>query len=201
MPTGVRFPALRWAGVALVVVAACKAPAGGPPPAESAVIEPPASSSAVAPASIAEPLVVDPALATASSGPVDAGGPFPILAAPILRAGATKVTGKLPPEVIQRIVRQNFGRFRICYESGLRRNPTLKGRVTTRFLIGTDGDVPSSVDAGSDLPDEAVLGCIRRSFRGLSFPTPASGEVTVVYLLNLEPGDPKAHSKDQADWH
>src|SRR6187549_3194941 len=47
-----------------------------------------------------------------------------------IRQGATQVNGKLPPEVIQRIVRQNFGRFRLCYENGLKNNPTLSGRVS-----------------------------------------------------------------------
>ena len=37
---------------------------------------------------------------------------------PSVRMGATSVSGRLPPEVIQRIVRQNFGRFRLCYENG-----------------------------------------------------------------------------------
>jgi hypothetical protein len=39
--------------------------------------------------------------------------------APKVRMGATTVSGRLPPEVIQRIVRQNYGRFRMCYEQGL----------------------------------------------------------------------------------
>jgi len=43
------------------------------------------------------------------------------------------VNGRLPPEVIQRIVRQNFGRFRNCYESSLRTNPSLTGRVAVKF--------------------------------------------------------------------
>ena len=55
--------------------------------------------------------------------------------------GATSVSGRLPPEVIQRIVRQNFGRFRLCYENGLRNNPNLQGRVAVRFVIGREGDV------------------------------------------------------------
>ncbi len=50
-------------------------------------------------------------------------------------------SGRLPPEVIQRIVRQNFGRFRLCYENGLRNNPNLQGRVSVRFVIGRDGAV------------------------------------------------------------
>ena len=60
---------------------------------------------------------------------------------PQVRMGATQVNGRLPPEVIQRIVRQNFGRFRLCYENGLRNNPNLQGRVSVRFVIGRDGAV------------------------------------------------------------
>ena len=51
--------------------------------------------------------------------------------------GATSVSGRLPPEVIQRIVRQNFGRFRLCYENGLRSNPNLRVSKPTIGKIGT----------------------------------------------------------------
>jgi outer membrane biosynthesis protein TonB len=89
--------------------------------------------------------------------------------------------------VIQRIVRQNFGRFRNCYESGLRSNPNLEGRVTARFVIGRDGAV-SNVSAGGDLPDPAVRSCVASAFYGLSFPAPDSGIVTVTYPILLTPG-------------
>ncbi|MEO8797655.1 MAG: hypothetical protein ABI551_07210, partial [Polyangiaceae bacterium] len=45
------------------------------------------------------------------------------------------VNGRIPQEVIQRIVRQNAGRYRACYESGLRSNPSLGGRVAVKFVI------------------------------------------------------------------
>ena len=64
--------------------------------------------------------------------------------APRVRMGATQVSGRLPPEIIQRVVRQNFGRMRFCYEQGLVRKPELAGRVAVRFLIGSDGRVQSS---------------------------------------------------------
>jgi tetratricopeptide (TPR) repeat protein len=108
---------------------------------------------------------------------------------PSIRMGATQVTGRLPPEVIQRIVRQNFGRFRLCYENGLRENPNLQGLVQTRFVIGRDGAVASVVNSGSDLPNAAVVNCIVRGFSGLSFPEPEGGIVTVVYPIHLAPGD------------
>jgi hypothetical protein len=107
---------------------------------------------------------------------------------PQVRMGATSVSGRLPPEVIQRIVRQNFGRFRLCYENGLRNNPNLQGRVAVRFVIGRDGAVSNVGNGGSDMPDSGVVSCVVRAFYGLSFPQPEGGIVTVVYPIMFSPG-------------
>ncbi len=106
---------------------------------------------------------------------------------PSVRMGATSVSGRLPPEVIQRIVRQNFGRFRLCYEQGLRNNPNLTGRVSVSFVIGRDGAV-GSVGGGGDLPDSGVISCVAGAFRGLSFPQPEGGVVKVSYPIMFSPG-------------
>jgi hypothetical protein len=103
--------------------------------------------------------------------------------------GTTKITGKLPAEVIQRIVRQNYGRFRACYESGLRANPGLAGRVAVRFAIGRDGSVSNVQNGGSDLPDSGVVSCVVRAYYGLTFPAPDGGIVTVVYPIMFTPGE------------
>ncbi|MBN2192015.1 MAG: AgmX/PglI C-terminal domain-containing protein [Polyangiaceae bacterium] len=108
--------------------------------------------------------------------------------APKLRMGASVVSGRLPPEVIQRIVRQSYGRFRICYEQGLARNPDLAGRVTVRFVIGREGTVLNATNGGSDLPDSVVASCVVQGFYGLTFPEPEGGVVTVVYPIGFEPG-------------
>jgi len=102
--------------------------------------------------------------------------------------GSTTVSGRLPPEVIQRIVRQNFGRFRLCYENGLRANPNLQGRVGVRFVIGRDGNVASVSNGGSDMPDAGVINCVMRAFYGLAFPIPEGGIVTVVYPIVFSEG-------------
>jgi hypothetical protein len=109
--------------------------------------------------------------------------------APRIREGATTVNGRLPPEVIQRIVRQNFGRFRLCYENGMRNNPNLQGRVTVKFIIDRSGAVSMTADGGSDLPDQAAVQCVVRGFGNLSFPQPEGGMVTVVYPIMFNPGD------------
>lgn len=108
--------------------------------------------------------------------------------APSMKLGQTTVSGRLPPEVIQRIVRQNYGRFRMCYEQGLARNPNLEGRITVRFIIGRDGSVSNVTKGGSDLPDPGVANCIVNAYYGLSFPEPEGGIVTVVYPIMFAPG-------------
>jgi len=100
---------------------------------------------------------------------------------------ATTSSGRLPPEVIQRVVRQNHGRFRGCYERGLSLNPELEGRVVVRFVIARDGSIASASNGGSDLPDSAVTSCIVQAFYGLSFPPPGDGIATVVYPIHLSP--------------
>lgn len=119
--------------------------------------------------------------------------PIPTLAPPPVTharvtAGALTVSGRLPREVVQRILRHNQGRFRACYEAGLRNNPNLTGRVAARFVIGRDGGVSAVSNGGSDLPDSNVVSCVVRAMHGLSFPRPDAGIVTVVHPLRFTPG-------------
>lgn len=100
-----------------------------------------------------------------------------------MRQGTSTVNGRLPPEVILRIVRQHYGMFRACYEHGLRANPTLEGRVAVRFVIAASGDVREARDGGSDLASTDVRECVTSAFKRLQFPKPESGVVTVVYPI------------------
>ncbi|MEI9953189.1 MAG: AgmX/PglI C-terminal domain-containing protein [Pseudomonadota bacterium] len=115
-------------------------------------------------------------------------GPGHVSKAPRIRAGGETVSGHLPPEVVQRIVRQNYGRFRLCYENGLRTNPNLTGRVSARFVIGREGSVTNVQNGGSDMPDSGVVSCVVSAFYGLSFPTPEAGIVKVSYPIMFSPG-------------
>ncbi len=110
--------------------------------------------------------------------------------APRIRQGLTTMTGQLPPEVINRITRQNFGRFRLCYQTGLDKDPTLRGTVTTHFVIDGKGAVAKSEPAVSatTMPDPDVVVCVVKGFLTLSFPQPAAGVVNVTFPLTFEPG-------------
>ncbi len=103
-----------------------------------------------------------------------------------VRQGPATVSGRLPPEVIQRVIRQRMSRFRYCYQVGLRKNPALEGRVVPKFVIGRSGDVVSVEDGGSDLPDPDVKACIFQQIRTTTFPQPEAGIVTVTYPMTFK---------------
>jgi hypothetical protein len=126
-----------------------------------------------------------------ASKPPDAAAKAAMAQAAAARAAAGKTvtpTGRLPPELIQRVVREHFSRFRVCYERGLARDPNLRGRMSTRFMIGLDGKAMNVTDFGSDIPDREVRDCVVRAFEELVFPKPEGGVVTVVYPIMLAPG-------------
>lgn len=128
------------------------------------------------------------------------------------------VSGKLPKEAIQRVIRQSFGVIRECYEAGLARNPKLTGRIAMRFVISRDGGVdhlgvashpspktpaeledlqflihtngglPASRDGHPAMADLQVVQCVENVFRLLKFPKPEGGIVTVLYPIVFSPG-------------
>ena len=94
---------------------------------------------------------------------------------------------EVAPQRIQAVVRNDYGRIRTCYEQGLHGCPNLEGRISIRFVIGRDGTVTKARDNGSDLPDAAVVQCVVRAVRGLTFPRPKQ-PVTVEYPIMFSPG-------------
>jgi hypothetical protein len=110
-------------------------------------------------------------------------------APPSVRSGNATVTGSLDPTTVTSMVRRSLERFRLCYESALRKNPTLQGKVVARFEIDRTGAVKNAKDGGSDLPDKELVDCVVKGFNGLSFPEPATKDkVTVEVPLTFTPG-------------
>jgi hypothetical protein len=81
----------------------------------------------------------------------------------------------IPRPIIERIVRANGGRFRMCHALGRRRSPNVAGTVEVAFTIGAAGEVTDARDAGGELDDELVRTCVVRAFGDLSFPPPMRG--------------------------
>ena len=105
-------------------------------------------------------------------------------------SGASTTNGRIPPEVIQRVVRSHFGEFKVCFEAALRTAPGLAGTVRIKFVIALDGHVSSAVDGGSTLPDATVISCVASAIGTLVFPSPEGGIVTVEYPIIFSPGAP-----------
>jgi hypothetical protein len=103
----------------------------------------------------------------------------------MIEAG-TDIQGRLPPEVIKRIIRANYPHFRACYEQGLKRDATIEGIVRVAFSIRESGDVADVRDAGSTLKDPTVVACVVKVFETLSFPEPEGGKVRVIYPIDFQ---------------
>ena len=148
-----------------------------------------------------------------SDGPADKGGTSGD------SASRSPAKGRLPPDLIQKVVRDNFGAMRTCYEEGLRRNSNLKGQVEIKFVIGRDGHVSSAVEShdalppgllGNEtakptweprLPDSAVVDCVASKFASLTFPQPQGGIITVIYPIIFSPAEEKRAEEPAGDPH
>jgi hypothetical protein len=110
--------------------------------------------------------------------------------APRVRQGNVTVTGGLASAVVERVVRQNFGRFRLCYETGRQREPKLAGVVVTRFTINATGTVAKAeADPCTTMPNADVAACVVRGVSVLNFPSPDGGDVTVVFPVLFSPAE------------
>lgn len=124
-------------------------------------------------------------------------------AMPPAAAVSPPMTERLPPALIQKVIRFGNDDYRSCYVAGRARNAGLKGFVEMRLVIGESGSVTEAVDIDRappgpmdwgaakhepSLPDPQVRACLVGQFKKLRFPPPG-GVVTVTYPLVFEPGD------------
>ena len=68
-------------------------------------------------------------------------------------------------EAIQEVVNGHNSAIIYCYERELKRNPTLKGKVTVRFTVGPDGHVTNVSILNSTLNNDRVERCILSRIR------------------------------------
>jgi hypothetical protein len=99
------------------------------------------------------------------------------------KAGRIAVSGALAPQVIRGVMREQFGRFRACYESLPQPRPVVSSDLN--FTIGAAGDVTAGhVDSEAS---PALGQCLERVVLALHFPAPKAGDVTVEYPVQFGP--------------
>lgn len=108
---------------------------------------------------------------------------------PRVRVAKSTVRGALDKDIVRRVVRAHINQVRHCYNQGLVRDPTARGKVAVQFTIGQTGKVPLAVVSKTTLKDAAVGNCIAKAVRRWKFPRPAGGgTVMVTYPFVLNPG-------------
>lgn len=83
-------------------------------------------------------------------------------------------------ELVRRVVHSHHAQLRYCYESELVRNPTMSGKITVKWVIGSQGAVTQVSTVGSTLNNARVESCLNARVKSWNFPPPKGGGIAVV---------------------
>jgi outer membrane biosynthesis protein TonB len=121
-------------------------------------------------------------LATSGGGKVGYGQRSEARVAGLVAAEAAEIDS---PDIDQAklgaFVRARIGLIKACYESQLKRNPRLRGKIRIRFNILATGGLDEVVALENTLGSSEVASCILGTMRGWRTPFHPSGAVTVEY--------------------
>jgi hypothetical protein len=73
-----------------------------------------------------------------------------------------------------------------CAVAAHARDPGIEGRVTVRFMIGTDGQVGRAEYGGGDVPDAQLTECVIGVARSLRFPPLVTEPATVMWSVHFD---------------
>ncbi len=97
--------------------------------------------------------------------------------------GPGGISGEINQNAVYSVIRRRLGGVRYCYESQLKTNPSLAGKIRVQFVIGASGGVSSCSVVSNSMGNTMVQECVCRMVRRWSFPAPDSGTVTVGYTF------------------
>lgn len=79
--------------------------------------------------------------------------------------------------------------FRLCFEEGLRRDPSLRGKTRVKFTVETNGHVKSDRMAFTELKDHGVAKCLAARVHAMHFSPAPARRVHADATVDLNPGD------------
>jgi TonB family protein len=97
-------------------------------------------------------------------------------------------TGTADPASVARRVRNRIRAITYCYERRLKAIPTLEGKITIRFKIGTAGTVISASVDEDTIGDSQLASCVVGAIRRIRFDPPEGGFVEFMYPFIFKPG-------------
>ncbi|MEM7433552.1 MAG: AgmX/PglI C-terminal domain-containing protein [Myxococcota bacterium] len=97
-------------------------------------------------------------------------------------------SGDFDAALVQRQIKQRIKSITRCYESELRKNPGLAGKVTVTFTIQERGNVTGAKASENTTGSPAVADCVTRTISRFRFnPGPEGGSVTFRYPFVFQP--------------
>lgn len=99
------------------------------------------------------------------------------------------VMGSIDADAVEAALLAHRDEFRLCYEREVNAGfPDLEGRVSTSFVIGSEGRVTEAGVASTTLKNANVERCVLNVIRRIEFPIPrGAGVVQVTYPFKFRP--------------
>ncbi len=94
-------------------------------------------------------------------------------------------SGKIDGAVVTSVFSRRKGAIKSCYESALKVNAALKGKVTIKFTIGPAGRITDISVTDNSTGDAGIGSCIVDKVRSWKFDPPEGGSVTFSYPFIL----------------
>lgn len=102
--------------------------------------------------------------------------------------GSSQAQGFCKKSNIESTVKRRAGAIRACYEQRLQVNKDLKGKLTIRWTISTEGRVEGATATQNTLNDSETTSCIVRIMQRLQFEKPEGGICVVQWPFIFSPG-------------
>jgi hypothetical protein len=106
--------------------------------------------------------------------------------APSKPAALPPALGYCKKRDIERVMKSRRGAFKFCYQRSLQMNPSLEGKIVTRFRINEAGQVSNASVVLDTMKDRNVPKCLVTNIKKLKFPHPEGGECEVRWPFNFQ---------------
>ncbi|WP_373045501.1 AgmX/PglI C-terminal domain-containing protein [Vulgatibacter sp.] len=83
-------------------------------------------------------------------------------------------------ELVRKVVHSHHSQLKYCYESELVRQPNMSGKITVKWVIGSQGRVTQVSTVSSSLNNARVASCINARVKSWNFPAPKGGGIAVI---------------------
>lgn len=133
----------------------------------------------------------------ADIGGLEAGGSGPVgtgtkkvakVTGRVQAADISDVDGTIDKKGVAQTIRRRQKAFQQCYESALKSNSKLAGKLSVEFVIDDNGRVREARVVRDGLNSAEVSKCVVGTLKRLRFPKPDDGEVTITNVFVFQPG-------------